>query len=73
MADSKSAASVVVAAESAPAVDGRMATVMSDRMSEAMTMTRTIGRDICSCVEFPDLGAVVPPEFFVFVSGKKDQ
>lgn len=64
---------MLVDTESAPAVDGRMATAMSDQMSEAMTMTRTIGRDICSCVEFPDLAAVVPPEFFVFVSGKKDQ
>lgn len=56
-----------------PAVDERMVTAMSDQMSEAMTMTRTIGRDICSGVEFPDHAAVVPPEFFVFVSGKKDQ
>lgn len=44
-ADSESAASPIVAA---PVADGRMAMAMSDRMSEAMTMTRTMGRDICS-------------------------
>lgn len=65
---------MIVAGEIAPAADGRMAMAMtSDPMSEAMTMTRTIGRDICSFAEFRDLAAVVPPEFFVFVSGKKDQ
>lgn len=44
-ADSESAASPIVAA---PVADGRMAMAMSDRMNEAMTMTRTMGRDICS-------------------------
>lgn len=52
------------------------ASAMSDRrrMSEAMTMTRTtMGRGILACAYFPDLAAVAPPGFFVFVAGKKDQ